>query len=370
MKILIMVHNLTGGGAERVAASWANGLSHLGNEVTVLADLTNQTYTLDKKVKTIQQKWPFPNENTFFYKSIRKILRPWVGFCQLWRYFRSYKPDAVVNVLYHSSTILLIARALSFRKVPIIMTDHNAYERPTGYKMKKKQWRNKFVDNRLFDCVTVLTNPDKEILRQHGINHVKVLHNPLFLNPVMKIPIKEKYVLAVGRIDDWEVKGFDILLKAWPNIVKNHSDWKLRIVGKGDTNTIEWLRSLSGSSSDSVEFKPYTTNIEEEYKQAAIYVLSSRYEGWGLVAVEAMSQGCATIACDYKGRQAEFIEDGVNGLLCEPDNVEQLAQCISKLIEDKDLRDRLQCKAITSVSEFNEEKVAKHLETIILDNLK
>lgn len=370
MKILVFVHNLTGGGAERVAASWSNGLSRLGHEVTVLADFTNQTYTLDKKVMTLQQKCPFPNENTFFYKVIRKILRPWVGFCQLWRYFSADKPDAVVNVLYHLSTPLLIARALSFRKFPIIMTDHNAYERPPGYKMGKIQWRNKFIDNRLFDCVTVLTHSDKKILENKGITNVEVLHNPLFLTPIKEIRDKGKIILSVGRISAWEVKGFDILIKAWSSIASKYPDWKLRIVGKGDAKTIEWLRSLSGVASDSVEFKPYTISIEEEYKQASIYVLSSRYEGWGLVAVEAMSQGCATIACDYKGRQAEFIEDGENGLLCDTDNVECLTHCISKLIEDNSIREKLQQNAISSVAKFSEERVAKKLESIINNRIK
>jgi len=244
------------------------------------------------------------------------------------------------------------------------MTDHNAYERP-GFRFKWKQWRNKFIDNRLFDRVTVLTHPDKKILESVGIRHVDVLHNPLFLKPAKEAGGNEKIVLAAGRINQWYYKGFDLLMKAWQDVAKQYPDWRLRVVGHGEPAVIDWLKQLAGDGASSVEFGPYTPDIAEEYKRASIFVLSSRYEGWGLVAVEAMSQGCATIACDYKGRQGEFIKDGFNGLLCAVDNVDELAVKIKLLIADESLRSKIRSNAIHSVEAFAECNVACNLEKII-----
>ena len=111
------------------------------------------------------------------------------------------------------------------------------------------------------------------------------------------------FTLAVGRLNDWHYKGFDLLLKAWHCIGKEHPDWYLRIVGHGDEEAVSYLKSLAACIPN-IEFKSHTPNIREEYQKASVFVLSSRYEGFGLVLTEAMSQGCDCIACDYKGRQS------------------------------------------------------------------
>lgn len=364
MKILIIVHNLTGGGAERVASSWANGLYELGHDVSIMTDQSNQTYRIKKGINIIQQKILYKDRYSFYPKLMRKIFQPIVSFSQLFSYFRNSPPDAVVDILYHLGYPTLFARILSFRQFPIIMTDHNVFERPKEAPFKWRQWKNKFIDNRLYDWTTVLTKPDKKILNEKGISTVSVINNPLFLNPVSTIPYKKNTILAVGRLDQWYVKGFDLLISAWGKIYDKYPDWSLRIVGAGLPNTIDWLRSLSPQDAP-IEFIDFTSDIEKEYSSAAIYVLPSRFEGWGLVAVEAMSQGCATIACDFKGRQAEFIMDNKNGLLCKTDDMENLLSAMKRLIEDVSLRTRLQQSAPISVAKFSEYNVAKNLESII-----
>lgn len=360
-----MVHALTGGGAERVAVSWANGLADLGHDVKILSTTDGQTYYTNNNIRIIERKVLLKGSSKLWAKIIRKVCTPVIRFFQLYEIIRQEKPNVVLNVLYSDSYPLLFARFLSKYKFPIIMTDHNAYERPKEAKFKLSQWKNKFIDNRLFDLITVLTKRDKDILEKVGINHVEVLHNPLFLKPSEQIPEKRNIILVVGRLDAWYVKGFDILLKAWDNISDDYPDWKVVIVGKGTDDVIKELHGYITHNINSVEFKPYTSDIKDEYQQAAIFVLSSRYEGWGLVAVEAMSQGCATIACDFKGRQTEFITDQVDGLLCEPDNIELLSTQLKRLMEDKSLRDKLGEEARKTVTKYSEDKVAKRLEKII-----
>ena len=360
-----MVHALTGGGAERVAVSWAQGLAELGHDVSILSDLTGQTYQPSDKVELIQRRIFSKNSNSILAKFGRKLFGPILSFFQIRSLIRKGKLDVIINVLYLNTYPLLFARLFSGNKILLIMTDHNAYERPKEVKMRWWQWKNKFIDNRFFDLVTVLTQRDKEILVNKGIRNVEVLHNPLFLEPIKTMPYKQKIVLACGRLDAWHCKGFDILVKAWKEIAYKYPDWKLRIVGHGSAQTKEFLYNIAGPDTRNFEIVPYTPNIQEEYQKASIFVLSSRYEGWGLVMVEAMSQGCATIACDYKGRQAEVIRDGVNGLLCTVDDTYALADKISLLIKNDYLRTKIQHKAIISTDEFKEENIANNITNII-----
>ena len=115
------------------------------------------------------------------------------------------------------------------------------------------------------------------------------------------------------------------------------------------------------------------------------FVLSSRYEGFGLVLIEAMSQGCAPVACDYKGRQREIINpssvfpqgeeelsDAVsggcvcnNGILCEPDNAEQLAVAIARMISDDKYRMSVQQNAISRSRYYSIENTIDRWEQLL-----
>ena len=234
--------------------------------------------------------------------------------------------------------------------------------------MRFVQWLNKFYSNYYFDYLTVLTEADADFL-EGRFKNVKVMQNPLAFRPVEITPPKEKVVLAVGRPDAWEVKGFDVLIKSWHIVGKQYPDWILKIVGSGSRESEDFLLSLT-EGMNNVVFMPHTENVIEEYQRAAIFVMSSRYEGFGLVLIEAMSQGCACVACDYKGRQAEIVKDGYDGLICQPGNVDQLAEKISYLIENKKIRELLQNTAPKSLERYSIENVTNRWEKLCFENRK
>jgi glycosyltransferase involved in cell wall biosynthesis len=361
MKILFMCLNLTGGGAERVCASWANGTVKLGHDVSILADLhTKMMYSVDDRVKLIQL---YKSKNSS--RVMRYLPTIFYRTRQMYKLCKENSYDAVVSVGYLNWKESKIACSLLKNAPKLVMTDHNSFERPNDACMPFRTKLKKFVWSRLFDCFTVLTNADLSVAKRKGLRNVSVLYNPLFLAPSLKsLPYKQKIVLSMGRMDIWHCKGFDLLVTAWNRVSAKHPDWKLKIVGKGDDKTLTMLKSLS-KDLNSIEFLPYTSNPAALYEEASIYVLSSRYEGWGLVMVEAMSQGCATIACDYKGRQSEVITDGENGLLCDVGNADAIAEKIELLIENDELRTRIQRTAPSSVERFSEDKVAKRLVELI-----
>lgn len=357
MKILLLVNKLTDGGAERVASLWAKGFYEVGYDVSILVlyPYLPVTYHVPSSVKIIPMSYEESRFRYLRYFQKIKLMR---------NIIREENPDVIISI-----TALLSRSAYLSSiglKVPIIHTAHNAFERPDGVKMSLGTKLEKFFYNRFYDKVTVLNEADRRVIGKR-LSNVTVLPNPLTFEPIKQMPAKEKIVLASGRLDHWHYKGFDILLRAWKNIEDYRGDWKLVIAGSSLKGTGEnYLKDLSQKLNidKSVCFAGYQSDMLPLYRNAAIFALSSRYEGFGMVLLEAMSQGCACIATDYNGRQAEILKDGEEGLLCEPDNIESLCNGLVKLISEESLRIQLGKAAIIRSNYFNTENTTKRWQTI------
>ena len=359
MKILLCVHNLTGGGAERVANLWTQIFLKQGHDVTVLTTDKQSpiTYKLPNGINHVDIGTSIHNKlmqtlyaRTMIYYNFRKAVK-------------ECNPDVIITVIPEWMKVVKIAlQGLRFK---LISTDHNSYERPSYAPMSKHQWRTKFEDQKLADAVTVLTQADKDFIGTR-LRNVYVLPNPLTFTPVNALPKKERTLLAVGRLDAWHVKGFDLLIEAWGQIARQFPDWKLQIMGAGNMKNKALLMEMARMSIqyEQFEFVPYQSNPLSVYQKAEVFVLSSRYEGFGMVLIEAMSQGCACIACDYKGRQREIVTDGEDGLICETDNANQLADKITILIKDEKLRRKVQSQAIQSSKKFDLNCISKRWNEI------
>jgi GalNAc-alpha-(1->4)-GalNAc-alpha-(1->3)-diNAcBac-PP-undecaprenol alpha-1,4-N-acetyl-D-galactosaminyltransferase len=354
MKILFTCWRLTGGGAERVCVDVANGLLQLGHETAILADFTQPvTYHPLPGVKRIQTA-PYSNAVTWRISALRQMVDV----------MRSFRPDAVVCILYNRATAARIASMLTV-KCPVVASDHNAFERPPYAPMRRRQHFDKFTVNRWLDALTVLTRADARVIGNR-LRHVYVMPNPLGIVPADAVPPKERIVLAVGRLDEWHCKGFDLLVEAWKDIAPLCRGWKLRIVGHGSDASLAKLKDMGRGVRD-VEFLPYTENIRDEYRRAAVFVLSSRYEGFGLVLTEAMSQGCACVACDFRGRQSEIVTDGTDGLIVPIDDAHALAMAMKHLIVDTPAREALQRQAIKGVARFAPDVIARRWERMLME---
>ena len=171
--------------------------------------------------------------------------------------------------------------------------------------------------------------------------------------------------MAVGRLDAGYYKGFDILIKAFGNTSRKN-DWILQIVGGGSDKSFEKYKNLAKQCGveDRVEFLGFTSNVLDLYRSAGIFVLSSRYEGFGLVLIEAMSQGCACVACDYGGRQKEIVGSEDNALCCEPDNIVSLTSALESVMISEDLRLKLQCNGMERAKAFSVDKIEERWEEI------
>lgn len=349
MKIVILVHNLTGGGAERVAALWAKGFSTRGYEVTLILfdDKSPVSYNLPKNVKVHIVVSHKKNRLLCLLERIMKLHKT----------LKSAHPDIVIDVIPRYWKAI----AMQGIKCKKISTEHSSFERPENATTKVTRF-NKIYINCLYDHVTVLTQADKDVIGCQ-LKHVTVMPNPLAFEPINRTIKKEKIVLAVGRLDAGHYKGFDVLIKAFG---MTSNDWSLQIAGGGKLESFEKYQNLAKECGveNRIKFLGFVENPVELFKKSSIFVLSSRYEGFGLVLIEAMSQGCACIACDYKGRQREIITSESQGLLCPPDDVVEMSKALTLLIDDEEKRTNLGMNAVERSRDFSVDKITNRWEQI------
>jgi len=354
-KVLIVVQTLNNGGAERVACDIANGLQERGVTVAVQTNIEIQVkYHLNDTIRV------FGNPQ---YRFLKKLNR----FCivRTVKTINEFKPDVIIGIMWGEALTAKIASYFANNKVKVIFSDHDSFERPQGDSIRRF-FTKRFL-SRLCDCYTVLTNADKDLCEKHGIKNAYVMNNPLTLTPISTTLLKKNIILAAGRLDAWHYKGFDILIRAWGKICNKHSSWILEIAGRGSFSSIDYLKNIARDCgcADCVNFIGYVADMGKKYQESSVFVLSSRYEGFGLVLIEAMSQGCACIACDYKGRQADIISDGVDGLLANVDDIDDLAQKLDRLLSDEMLLKKLQGNAPSNLLRYSIDYVAESWEHLI-----
>lgn len=349
MKIFIVCNSLGAGGAERVGVNLANGFTKHSHQAYIITDIYQKaSYPVDDAVKVLP----------LCPKDKGKIRRWTEAIIHLRRYIKQERPDAIIGIMHLCSIVARIATIGT--KTPVIMTIHHALESDT-YKFSKFEQSLDRYTPCLYDATTVLTQPDKDCLGHR--KNLFVMPNPLTFKAVEELPEKEKIVLAAGRLNDWKYKGWDILIKAWQRLQKisdndNLKDWWLIIAGACNTDSIiflkslltdaDWIQTEGGWKSEKyhIEFLGYRTDMEQLFRQASIFALSSRSEGLPMVLIEAMSQGCAPIATDFKGRTKEIITSDKEGLTCDPEDIDALAAGIQKLMNDDNLRKTIQQNAI------------------------
>ena len=357
MKIAICVHNLANGGAEHVAAMWATGFAEKGDEVLLVLAERNAPieYSVSSKVRI---------EN--IHADGNSIIRYFRKIINLRSLLRRDKPDVALAVMKPWGEWLLLATM--GLKTKVINTEHNSFERPLSAPMGIESSIRKFWLNKFFPAVTVLTAADKRVIGNR-LKNVYVMPNPLAFTPHYDKSEKECIVLAAGRLDQWYVKGFDLLVQAWGMVEKNHPDWKLQIAGRG--SQIDKLRILNWAAdrnvSDKIELLGFCTDLSQICRKAEIFVLSSRFEGFGMVLIEAMSQGCAPVASNYNGRASDIIEDSKEGVLCPVEDVNSLSAAIELLISDEGMRRMMQESAYNRSKAFDIEIIIERWYDIFVD---
>ena len=335
MKIFLVCNSLGGGGAERVGVNLANGFVDAGHSVFFMTDILQKaTYQIDKRVEIVG----------FCERKVGK-LQKWSSAVRcIRRQAKEQKPDVIIGIMHLCSFVAKVA--VTGLGIPVVLTIHHALERIESLQTSRL---NIFCDrtlSRIYDRVTVLTEADASSLGNR--KNVLVMPNPLTFSPCRESLKKENIILSAGRLDDWKFKGFDLLIKAWGQIAPQFPSWSLQFAGAGNNDTICFFEKLAKDNKilDRIVFLGYRTDMESLYQRSAIYCLSSRSEGLPMVLIEAMSQGCAPVACENLGRTKEIITNESEGLLFKTADVDDLAEKLTKMITNEEYRTSVQKNAI------------------------
>jgi len=172
------------------------------------------------------------------------------------------------------------------------------------------------------DDVVVLYQQDAEMYQQTFGFKPTSIYNPLTLKPGPRSDGQQKRFLAVGRFSP-KHKGFDLLIQAFALFAKKNQAWQLDIVGDGAEKKLLTKMIINNKLENRITLHPFTNEIQKFYSAASVYVLSSRWEGFGLVMVEAMAHGLPVISSDLPS-SFDILSDF--GLFFKNGDIQELAQ--------------------------------------------
>ncbi|TNG99297.1 glycosyltransferase family 4 protein, partial [Pasteurellaceae bacterium Phil31] len=318
--IVFFVGNLNNsGGTERVSTDIANLLLENGYRITFINLWAGDTpfFPLDENIKVLSLNQTRESFKKTYFSNVLK-LRKIIKECRF---------DILIDV--ESMLSLYSIPALINLKVRHVCWEHFNFKINLGKRTRdlSRQLAGIFVD----DIIT-LTERDKHFWKKGLIwqrANIIAIPNPSTFKPQDLHPeLNNKTFLAVGRLT--YQKGFDLLLEAWKEAlpVLTANGWKLRIVGDGEDkkNLLEFIQNNNLSSSVTIENS--TDKIKDFYAKASFYVMSSRFEGFGLVLIEAQAFGLPIISFDCDVGPREILEEGKTGWLCKVGDYKCLANIL------------------------------------------
>lgn len=376
MKILYCINStFNSGGMERILMIKANYFVRKGYEVVIVT--TEQAgrrhfFPFSDQIKFVDLGINY-NNNVGLFLPLRIILK-WRKKVEhkklLTLILQQEKPDIAISMFDYDFSILPKIKDGSkkilefhFSKNFKVISTRNILLKVIQ-KCRIRLWKNKIKS---YDCFVVLTQEDKKSWR--GIRNIHVIHNCIPQIPFTSSPLTEHIVFSAGRIT--YQKGFDLLVQAWSLVLKKLPDWKLIICGGGtesDRNKLNTqIHSLGIECS--VILKPATLNIAEEFCNASLYVMPSRYEGLPMVLIEAMSYGLPIVSFACPCGPKDIISEDF-GTLVQPENIQQLADALIAWMSN-DMKRKIGGQAARiSAQRFLEENVMKQWEGLFDSLLK
>ncbi|WP_018140862.1 glycosyltransferase family 4 protein [Thioalkalivibrio sp. ALJ7] len=363
MKIFFYIQSLTGGGAERVTAALARHLVAQGHDVGVvtLASAEGDFYPLDDRVRRVSLDLVGVN------RGMGKLTANYRRWRALHRALKAEQPDVVVAMMTTSIVLAILAA------VGLPVRVYGSERNYPGRKTTGRPWGvlRRLVYRLAAGHIAQTREAAVWLERHTGARNVHVIPNPVIwpipsFSPEVAtesvVSRERKVILAVGSKP--EQKGFDLLVRAFSTLAKDWPEWDLVILGVdagssaacGGGAVVERLAEQSGIP-ERLHLPGRVGNVMEWYERADIFVLSSRYEGFPNVLLEAMAAGCPCIAFDCDTGPRDIIEDGANGLLVPAEDVEKLRDRMAGLMANVAMRTELGGQAVQVRKAFSEERI-------------
>jgi len=365
MKLIYCIHSVCNpGGMERVLLNKVTYLvRNLGWDITVVT--TDQKgkapfYPFPKEVRMIDLDINYSDDNSknVFRKITGYLYRKQLHRKRLSTLLEKEKADIVISLYPSESSFIPDIKDGSKKVLELHYCKffRLQYGR-IGLLGMIDKWRTR-QDEKIvsrFDKFVVLTNEDRGYWG--NLRNIEVIPNAAMLVSNGYSDAQNKRVIAVGRLD--YQKGFDRLIRAWRIVQQNEAfhEWSLDIFGQGEWKEMLQQMIDEAGLQDSMRINQPTKQIGNEYVRSSILVMSSHYEGFPMVMIEAMACGLPVVSFDYKCGPKDIIRHGENGLLVHDGDIEGLAAAMMKLMDDEAYRKHLSDNAKKIISTYSEETV-------------
>ena len=324
-KIVFVIPDMPGGGTERVVAYLANEYAKRNIETAILLFAGNQrAYELDEKIEVVTVGNPSGGKLSARLDRIKKM-----------RLYYKQNPNCQIWAFSVMGAVFSVVATWGMRKNHTFLVsernDPNRYDHP-----KIRDFFYRFADVIVCQTQDAIESFPKGI-RKKSI----VIPNPIDIGDLQPhIGEREKKVVAVGRLEPH--KNHKLLLQAFARFVSKHPEYTLHLYGKGELETeLRELAAQLGIDED-VNFIGFSNRVKEEINSAAMFVLSSDYEGISNSMLEAIALGVPVVATDCPiGGSKAYIEDGKNGFLVPVGDVDALAEAMEKLADNPELSQKI-----------------------------
>lgn len=358
MKILIVVPSLKRGGAERVASLLSLEWSRENKVDLAIFDTQGMAYNFGGQLIDLQ----LPSKKHFRQKLTTAIQRIY----QLYILIKEANPDKIYSIMESANFPIIIACLFAGISKRLYVSIHT---NPKRISPKSHQFLLRYLYRLPKMVITASSGIRESLIDTFGISKNKTyfIPNPVDIEKIdeqKSLPIQIKHhadllsgtlFLGVGRLN--YQKRFDKLIDAFAMISSDY-DCRLIILGEGaDRKRLEERISQLGLSTV-VMLPGAVDNPFPYYSNATAFVLSSEYEGWGNVVVEAMACGCPTISFDCDFGPREITSNGKYGQLVPSGNIEELAAAMANIIDDSDYRHYLKMKGLERAKSYDVRFVA------------
>lgn len=341
MNILLVISSLGSGGAERVMSLMANYWANERHRVTLVTlDKTgNDFYLLSANVSRIGLDLLCESNHT-----LAALANNFSRTARLRKTIKEVRPDVVISFMEKTNILTILATSLL--PVTTIISERT----DPRFHQIGSIWT--WLRNRIYQYAYALVVQTNGVWGWASFRFrnckIEVIPNPVVLPPSFEEATHsqstETTVVAIGRLDRY--KGFDILINAFSQCVTDRPEWRLVILGEGpERKELERLlheRDLVGR----VELPGRVQDVFPILSKAALFVLSSRYEGFPNALIEAMACGLPVIATDCPSGPAEIITNGVDGVLVPIEDVHAMAEAMGRLMDSNELRAHLASAAV------------------------
>lgn len=337
---------MAAGGAERVASTLANAWVSGGDEVVLMPTFSgrgNCFYELSSKVQLVY----LADQVSSHSKSV------WGQFLRLRalrKFISDLKPDVIVSFLSNVNVAAVLASCNL--KIPLIIC-----ERTDPFARPRMIWL-RLACAITYPFAEALMVQTQSVAAKYAASYPALRPAFVIPNPAPREQLdivrhrngtKGKTLLAIGRLSS--EKQFDLLIRVFARLAKRHSDWSLRIVGEGPTKASLQQQICALKLAAQIDLLGSTEKIGDELSNADAFVLTSLFEGFPNVLLEAMASGLPCVTFDCQSGPREISMDGQVALLVAPNDEHALEFELDRLMADADLRRFLGIAARASVLE-------------------